>query len=105
MQPIVLLQAAAFGLVSETAPALQAQSLPRYQADVNWPRALPERWVLGGLCGHCINAKDHVLILDRQDVFDGDLHGGQLAPPVIELEREPRAAHPEIHAGQSIAPA
>jgi len=33
----------------------QAQSAPRYEADVSWPKPLPERWVLGGLGGLCVD--------------------------------------------------
>ena len=42
---------------------------PRYEADLNWPKPLPDRWVLGGLGGVCVDAQDHVLILNRQDVL------------------------------------
>jgi hypothetical protein len=53
----------------------QAQTrAPRYEADVSWPKPLPDRWVLGGLGGVCVDAQDHVLILNRQDVVDGDLN-------------------------------
>ena len=32
--------------------AAQGQSgAPRYEADVSWPKPLPDRWVLGGLGG------------------------------------------------------
>ncbi len=68
------------------APPVKAQSAPRYEYVPNWPKPLPERWVLGGLGGHCVDAKDHVLILNRQDVQDGDLHAGRMAPPLIELD-------------------
>jgi sugar lactone lactonase YvrE len=63
-----------------------AQTAPKYEADVNWPKPLPDRWVLGGLGGLCVDAQDHVLILNRQDVLEGDLNGGKLAPPMIEFD-------------------
>ena len=67
--------------------ASHAQSgAPRYEVDRSWPKPLPERWVLGGLGGLCVDRQDHVLILNRQDVLDGDLNAGQLAPPLIELD-------------------
>jgi len=66
----------------------RAQTAPRYEADINWPKPLPERWILGGLGGNCVDAKGHVLILNRQDLFEGDLHAAQLAPPVIEFDPE-----------------
>ena len=68
------------------APLSQAQTAPRYEAVVGWPKPLPDRWVLGGLGGNCVDEKDHVLILNRQDVQDGDLHAGRMAPPIIELD-------------------
>ena len=63
----------------------QSQAV-QYEADVAWPKPLPNRWVLGGLGGVCVDAQDHVLILNRQDVVDGDLNGARLAPPLIEFD-------------------
>jgi len=60
--------------------------VPRYAYDPSWPKPLPERWVLGGLGGVCVDAQDHVFLLNRQDVLEGDLNAGQLAPPVIEID-------------------
>jgi hypothetical protein len=74
-------------------PTSQAQNSPRYEADVNWPKPLPERWVLGGLGGICVDARDHVLILNRQDVIEGDLNGGTLAPPMIEFDPAGNVVH------------
>lgn len=67
-------------------PASAQEAAPRYEADVNWPKPLPDRWVLGGLGGVCVDAKDHVFILNRQDVIEGDLNGGKLAPAIIEFD-------------------
>ena len=59
---------------------------PRYEADLTWPKPLPDRWVLGGLGGVCVDAQDHVFILNRQDVIEGDLNAGKLAPMIIEFD-------------------
>src|SRR5258708_12421385 len=80
---------------------LAAQSLvsaalaqaPHYEADVNWPKPLPDRWVTGGLGGVCVDAQDHVLILNRQDILEGELNAGRLAPPLIELDPPGNVAH------------
>lgn len=65
----------------------QAQAIaPKYEVDVAWPKSLPARWVLGGLGGVCVDNHDHVLILHRQDVLEGDLKGGLLAPAIIEMD-------------------
>ena len=87
--------------------AAQGQSgAPRYEADVSWPKPLPDRWVLGGLGGVCVDAQDHVFILNRQDVIEGDLNGGKLAPPIIEFDPagnvvnswgDPKLLDPRLH--------
>jgi DNA-binding beta-propeller fold protein YncE len=73
--------AAIYGL-----PSLRAQGVPKYEVDVSWPKPFPDRWVIGGLGGVCVDARDHVFLLNRQDVVDGDLNAGHLAPPIIELD-------------------
>ncbi len=87
--------------------AAQGQSgAPRYEADVSWPKPLPDRWVLGGLGGVCVDAQDHVFILNRQDVVEGELNGGKLAPPIIEFDPpgnvvnswgDPKLLDPRLH--------
>src|ERR1700674_2187748 len=68
-------------------PSSWAQSAaPRYEVDVTFPKPLPDRWVTGGFGGHCIDAQDHVLLLNRQDVLEGELNAGRLAPLMIELD-------------------
>jgi streptogramin lyase len=64
----------------------QSRTAPRYEADVNWPKPLPNQWVLGGLGGTCVDAQGHVFILNRQDVLEGELNTGRLAPPIIEFD-------------------
>jgi len=66
--------------------SLAQTGAPRYEPDLTWPKPLPDRWVLGGLGGVCIDAQDHVFILNRQDVIEGDLNAGKLAPPIIEFD-------------------
>jgi len=80
------------------APATWAQGTgpakpPHYVADVAWPKPLPDQWVLGGLGGVCVDAQDHVLILNRQDVLEGDLNSGHLAPPLIEFDAAGNVVH------------
>ena len=79
---------------------------PRYEADLAWPKPLPNRWVLGGLGGLCVDAQDHVFILNRQDVLEGDLNAGRLAPPIIEFDPrgnvvnswgDPKLLDPRLH--------
>ena len=88
-------------------PLLRAQSGgPKYVVDPSWPKPLPDRWVLGGLGGVCLDAQDHVFFLNRQDVLEGDLNAGHLAPQVIEIDTagnlinswgDPKLLDPRLH--------
>src|ERR1700733_15302969 len=75
-------------------PAARAETaVPRYEVDASWPKPLPDRWVLGGLGGVCVDAQDHVVILNRQDILPGELNAGHLAPPVIEFDPAGNVVH------------
>ncbi|MSO46172.1 MAG: hypothetical protein EXQ59_05330 [Acidobacteria bacterium] len=84
----------------------QTRTAPRYEADVNWPKPLPQRWVLGGLGGVCVDGRDHVFILNRQDVLENELNTGRLAPQIIEFDPagnvvnswgDPKLLDPRLH--------
>ena len=101
----ILMLAIGAGIIYVTAARAQSGA-PRYEADVSWPKPLPDRWVLGGLGGVCVDAQDHVFILNRQDVIEGDLNGGKLAPPIIEFDPagnvvnswgDPKLLDPRLH--------
>jgi DNA-binding beta-propeller fold protein YncE len=79
---LVVISAAMF-----TAP-LSAAELggPKYEVDRDWPKPLPDRWVMGGIGGVCVDRLDHVFVLNRQDVPEGDLNAGHLAPQIIEID-------------------
>jgi DNA-binding beta-propeller fold protein YncE len=102
----ILSVAAAVICMPAKAVAQTQAHAPRYEADPYWPKPLPERWVLGGLGGVCVDAQDHVFILNRQDVVEGDLNGGKLAPPIIEFDPagnvvnswgDPKLLEPRLH--------
>jgi DNA-binding beta-propeller fold protein YncE len=90
----------AIGLATFCVPPSKAQNnVPRYEVDPSWPKPLPDRWVTGEMGGVCVDAQDHVFIVQRvNDVggMDGHLEGltndelnaGQAAPPVIEFDVE-----------------
>jgi len=59
---------------------------PEFKLDVDWPKIpFGDNWLTGGLGGMCIDNRDHVYLLNRQNVVAADLDGARLAPPVIEL--------------------
>jgi DNA-binding beta-propeller fold protein YncE len=96
----------AAAIVGAHVAGAQTRTTPRYEADVTWPKPLPNRWVLGGLGGVCVDAQNHVFILNRQDVLEGELNTGRLAPPIIEFDPEgnvvnswadPKLLDPRLH--------
>jgi len=96
---------AVLAMVAVTASPVWAQSV-KYEADLSWPKPLPDKWVIGGLGGLCVDAQDHVLILNRQDVLDVDLNAGKLAPKMIEFDPagnvvnswgDPKLLDPRLH--------
>jgi hypothetical protein len=74
MTPSILVTAGAFAALAAaqlvvTSPSVAENGAPRYEVDAAWPKPLPDRWVLGGLGGVCVDAQDHVVILNRQDIL------------------------------------
>jgi DNA-binding beta-propeller fold protein YncE len=64
------------------------QRPPKYEVDAGWPKPLPDRWVTGGIGGVCVDARDHVFVLNRRDLTDNELDAAHQAPPVMEFDSE-----------------
>src|SRR5208282_3460914 len=58
----------------------------KFAVDPNWPKPLPEKWVIGQVSGVCVDAHDHVFIVDRNDMTDKEAEVAQQAPPYIEFD-------------------
>ena len=70
-------------------PSSNAQIAPAiFEIDPSWPKPLPNLWVTGGIGGVCIDAHDHVFVLNRRDLTDNELDAAHQAPPVIEFSPE-----------------
>jgi hypothetical protein len=78
------------------AAPVQAQSaVPKYEVDPLWAK-LPDNWVVGPLGGTCVDARDHVWVLHRQEGVTQEMLAGRdrlgdskariKAPPVIEFD-------------------
>jgi NHL repeat len=59
---------------------------PKFEVDPSWPKPLPKGWVTGGVGGVCVDAQDHVIILNRRNLTDNELDAAHQAPPVIEFD-------------------
>jgi DNA-binding beta-propeller fold protein YncE len=104
MRATILILAAA--LAGPSLVDAQTRTPPRYEADLTWPKPLPNQWILGGLGGTCVDAQGHVFILNRQDVLEGELNTGRHAPPIIEFDPDgnvvngwgdPKLLDPRLH--------
>ncbi|MEE2637177.1 MAG: hypothetical protein VYE68_08110 [Acidobacteriota bacterium] len=74
--------------------AAQAPRVPHYELDPAWPTLpLPDQWLTGGLGGMCVDNRDHVYVLNRQNVVPEDLDASILAPPVIEFDPSGRVVN------------
>ncbi len=92
--------ALSFAITALSPSPLRAQAgTPKFEVDPYWPKPLPDRWVTGEIGGLCVDAKDHVFLVQRvNDVggMDGHLEGltndelnaGQAGPPIIEFDAE-----------------
>ena len=82
-----------------------AQSLPRFELDPLWPQLpMGDNWLTGGLGGICVDDRDHIYLLNRQNVVADDLDGALLAPPIIELDTAGRVVQgwggPQLQSGR-----
>jgi DNA-binding beta-propeller fold protein YncE len=79
--------AIAFGISSPRPLSAQANR-PKFEVDPSWPKPMPDRWVTGSVSGVCVDAQDHVFILNRGGLTENELDSGRQAPPVIEFDPE-----------------
>jgi DNA-binding beta-propeller fold protein YncE len=60
--------------------------VPKFELDSFWPKPLPHLWVTAEVGGTCIDAQDHVFILNRDNLTPDEQKNALPAPPVIELD-------------------
>ena len=65
---------------------LAAQEVPRFEVDPYWPRALPQGWVNAALGHPCVDAHDHIVILDRQNITDREALTSRPTPPIMMFD-------------------
>jgi len=62
--------------------ALSAQNPPRFKVDPAWPKPLPEGWIFARLGGVCVDAHDHIAVVDRRDITAEEAETSRAAPPI-----------------------
>ena len=63
-----------------------ATPAPQFAVDPFWPRPLPNQWITGEVGGICVDAQDHVFIVNRDDLSPKEEKVNQPAPPIIEFD-------------------
>jgi DNA-binding beta-propeller fold protein YncE len=84
--------AALAGLVVAT--AVHAADAPKFQVDAQWPKPLPNNWIMGQAAGVAVDAQDHVWVVQRPRTLTDDEKAASFtkccvaAPPVMEFDSD-----------------
>jgi DNA-binding beta-propeller fold protein YncE len=78
------------GLVCSQAAGQTAKKsssgVPVLEVDASWPQPLPNKWLVGAVCGTALGPQDHIWILHRPKTLGDDQKSA--APPVIEFDAQ-----------------
>ena len=66
----------------------QAVKGPQFRVVPFWPKPLPDKWLLVDVTGVCVDAHDHVFILNHNNPTAQEEQIATVAPPVIEFDQE-----------------
>jgi hypothetical protein len=71
--------------LSEDNVVTPQQFIPSFQVDPFWPKALPNKWLVGGVA---VDGEDHVWIIHRPGTLQPNetRAGWRAAPPVLEFD-------------------
>jgi DNA-binding beta-propeller fold protein YncE len=91
--------------------AQQSVKGPQFRLDPFWPKPLPDKWLLVDVTGVCVDAHDHVFILNHNNPTAQEEQIATVAPAVIEFDQEGNVVNswgdrnllplsePELHRG------
>ena len=63
-----------------------APAQTQFEVDATWPKPLPEGWITGQVGGVCVDAHDHVVIVNRQDITEEEQETSKQAPPILMFD-------------------
>ncbi len=75
-----------FPLLCLFAWPLAAQEEPRFEVDPSWPGPLPEKWINGQIGGVCVDAHDHIVIVDRRNITEEETETSIATAPIIMFD-------------------
>ena len=72
----------------------QMMTAPKYKADADWPKPLPNKWKMGGVTGLAVDKDDNVWVLDRPNDLTNIELEAELNPPIADCcTRPPSMIH------------
>lgn len=74
---------AAFGLFANVASAGGSAQVPQFKVVPDWPKALPNKWLIGQVGGISVDRKDNVWILQRPRTLTNDEAGATEIDPNV----------------------
>jgi hypothetical protein len=79
----------------QDATANKDDDRPRFKVDHKWPKALPNKWLVGQVAGVAVDRHDHIWIIQRATTLTDDEAGAEprfpLNPTVPATRTEPRS--------------
>src|ERR1700689_2838515 len=75
MKPKILAGVAVLALAA--APG----NVPKFEFDPNWPKPLPNNWILGAIGGNFVDGTDHIWVANRPGSLDNNDKYAALDPP------------------------
>ena len=68
-------------LAASSAPGAAAPPPPQYSVDPDWPKILPNNWIMGQVGGVAVDPQDHIWVLHRPRSLTTDELGAAQIPP------------------------
>ncbi len=85
----VLGLAFAFAFLLVKGPAAQTSEGPKFKVDTTWPKALPNKWKMGGVTGLAVDKDDNVWVYDRPNDLTSIEVEAELNPPIADCCTHP----------------
>ena len=82
---VLVCAAASIAAVSPPPPGI-----PTFHVDPNWPKPLPNHWIVGAVVGVSVDRRDHVWIVHRPSTLQPNETRSiwRAAPPVLEFDQD-----------------
>src|SRR5579872_5831000 len=72
---------------AEAAPKPPAE-VPKFAVDPLWPKPFRSMWVTGDVAGTCVDAQDHVFIVNQNNLTPDEIRNSHPSPAIIEFDPE-----------------